>query len=100
MPTYVFRCLKCDATREEAIPISQFSRELELRCEGCGADTAHRLVPSGGAFSCKGPGFPTTNTKLKRSRTKKSAQQKRIMGERENSGEGVGKMGDLGKPLR
>jgi putative FmdB family regulatory protein len=100
MPTYMFRCLKCGAEREEAIPISQFSRELELNCEGCGAETKHRIVPSGGAFSCKGPGFPTANQRLKRGRAKKSAKQKRTMDERERSGEGVNTMDDLGKPLR
>jgi putative FmdB family regulatory protein len=100
MPIYVFRCLKCGAVREETVPISRFSRELGLRCDGCGAETAHRLVPSGGAFSCKGPGFPTANQRLKRGRGKKSAKQKRTMDEREKSGEGVSNMDDLGKPLR
>lgn len=100
MPTYVFRCLECGATREEILSISEFVRELGLRCERCEAETEHRIVPSGGAFSCKGPGFPTTNQRLKRGRARKSAQKKRVMDERERSGEGVSTVEDLGKPLR
>lgn len=82
------------------MPISQFRRELDLCCEGCRTETGHRLVPSGGAFSCKGPGFPTANARLYASRNRKSSKQKRTMDERERSGEGVSTIDDLGKPLR
>jgi len=82
------------------MPITEFSREMELRCDGCGRETPHRSVPTGGKFSCKGTGFPSTNHRLKQERNKKSSQKKQIMVNREKSGEGVSKLDDLKKPMR
>lgn len=80
--------------------IGDFSREMQLDCEECGEGTRHRSVPVGVAFSCKGTGFPTANMRLKSDRGRKSTEKKQIMVNREKSGEGVGSVRDLRKPMR
>lgn len=100
MPTYIFRCQRCDMRQEKTMSFSDFDRDLKLRCNKCKSDTEHRSVPTGGRFSCKGTGFPSTNQRLKKDRNRKSTQKKQIMVNREKSGEGVKSLGDLKKPMR
>jgi len=100
MATYIFKCQECGGRQEVSLPISEFSRDMKLHCDACVAETDHRSVPTGGKFSCKGTGFPSTNQRLKNDRNKKSGQKKQVMVNREKSGEGVGNMGDLNKPMR
>jgi len=80
--------------------LADFRREMGFECEECGCETTHRSIPVGGAFSCKGSGWPTANSKLKSDRKKKSSKKTRVMVNREKSGEGVKGVKDLGKPIR
>ncbi len=100
MPTYLFKCEACGGKREESIRLADFRREAGLECEKCGCETAHRSIPVGGAFSCKGTGWPSSNDRMKRSRKKESSKKTQVMMNREKSGEGVTGVKDLGKPIR
>ncbi len=100
MPTYLFRCQECGQGREKSLPLADFRRETGLECEECGRETPHRSVPVGGAFSCKGTGWPSSNSRMKESRKKKSSKKTQVMVNREKSGEGVTGVKDLGKPMR
>jgi len=100
MPTYLFRCEKCSEEREETLLLANFQREMEFKCEKCGCETAHHSIPVGGAFSCKGAGWPTANSRLKSDRKKKSSKKTQVMVNREKSGEGVKSIKDLSKPIR
>lgn len=86
--------------QEIDLPRSDFRRENTLACSECGYETPHRSVPAGGAFRCKGTGWPSTNARQKRERNKKSSQKSQIMVDRAKSGEGVGNLGDLKKTTR
>lgn len=73
---------------------------MGLECEECGCVTPHRSVPVGGAFSCKGTGWPTSNSRMKKDRMRKSSKKAQVMVNREKAGEGVKGISDLGKPMR
>lgn len=73
---------------------------MGFECDACECETTHRSVPVGGAFSCKGTGWPSSNSRMKKSRKKKSSKKTQVMVNREKSGEGVKKISDLEKPMR
>lgn len=100
MPIYLFKCQECGTAREKSLPLADFRREMGFECEGCGCETPHRSVPVGGAFSCKGTGWPSSNSRMKKARKEKSSKKTQVMVDREKSGEGVSGVQDLGKPMR
>lgn len=42
MPTYEFKCTKCDHEDEIIMSISEFSSSKDFKCEGCGEYTLER----------------------------------------------------------
>ena len=80
--------------------LADFQREMGLKCDKCGCEKPHRSIPVGGAFACKGTGWPSTNSRMKNDRKRKSSKKTQIMTNREKSGEGISRISDLGKPMR
>ena len=91
MPTYTYKCDKCDHEQDE---FHSFSVQPQVKCEVCGENCAKQFSASGG-FILKGGGFPSQEFKLKDHMTAKNKKMKAKMVERENSGEGITKLSNL-----
>lgn len=53
MPTYTYRCRKCEATFDL---VQRITAEPEATCETCGSEDCVRQI-SGGTFHLKGSGW-------------------------------------------
>jgi putative FmdB family regulatory protein len=93
MPTYEYKCSDCENVQEE---VHSISITPMISCKICGG-SCKRIISMNGNFILKGSDWPSQSFKMKDDMTKKNARMKTKMVEREKSGEGVSKVGDLVK---
>ncbi len=60
MPTYTYRCKKC---QHEMDVFHSINAEPEIRCEACGSTHMDRLIGTGSGIIFKGSGFYETDYK-------------------------------------
>ena len=72
MPTYAYRCIKCDHEFEAFHKITAHPRSK--RCPLCGG-RASRVISGGAGFLFKGEGFYTTDYRSEEYRTKAKAEK-------------------------
>ena len=63
MPTYEYRCSKCNHAFEH---FQNMSSRILKKCPKCGKKSLERLIGSGGALIFKGPGFYVNDYKDKK----------------------------------
>lgn len=93
MPTFDYQCGKCGNVQEEFHSISATPK---ISCSECGSGCDKIFTPSGN-FVLKGNNWPSKDARLKKDMTRKNSKMKRIMSDRENSGEAVRSVEDLKK---
>ncbi len=91
MPTYDYKCTKCDNIQEEFHGISE---EKEILCNEC-QSVCEKTFSTNTQFILKGSGWPSKEQKLKSDMTKKNNKMKGISKDRENAGEAVRNVDEL-----
>jgi putative FmdB family regulatory protein len=58
VPTYSYKCEKCDTITDVRMSMSETTPEIELRCEICDEDTHQvKVITASGGFQLKGKGW-------------------------------------------
>ncbi len=58
MPTYSYKCEKCDVVTDIRMSMSETEREMELPCVVCDEDTNQvKVITQSGGFRLKGNGW-------------------------------------------
>jgi putative FmdB family regulatory protein len=93
MPTYTYKCEKCD---EEQDVFHSIVTEPDIFCKKCNSKCKRIFVGSTN-FILKGTDWPSKGFSLKQSMAEKNAKMSDKMTARTSAGEGVRKISDLAK---
>jgi putative FmdB family regulatory protein len=93
MPSYDYKCIKCENVQEEFHSIVSTP---SISCKVCGGPCEKIFSPNVN-FVLKGCDWPSQGFRMKDQMGKKNMKMKSKMVERTNGGEGVSKMKDLVK---
>lgn len=91
MPTYTYKCTKCENEQDE---FHSMTEKPIINCSICAAVCEKQFSPSCN-FVLKGSGFPSKEFKFKDQMLAKNKKMGEKMSDRKNSGEGVSKVSDL-----
>jgi putative FmdB family regulatory protein len=85
MPSYDYKCIKCDNVQEEFYSILL---SPDINCNVCGS-SCEKVFSANGNFVLKGGDWPSQGFKMKDQMGKKNLKMKSKMEERTKAGEGV-----------
>lgn len=84
MPTFDYKCKKCENVQEEWHSINA---NPEVKCTECNSE-CERIISGGTGFILKGDGFTSASGRMKKQMSEKNKKMKNVMNDRYNSGEG------------